>query len=331
MSLSPSLAIAILVSFILAMLPVVISFVQMSSVEKQINILASIKNSLVGRTEFYALAEKYFDAMKRTCLQSSYRVPIIFFTTVVLFLSSMTFLGASSTSYFEEYSVILGGMNSIGTVDVIYQKGTFVVCAWAFIGSYVYLLYRLISRINNNDIYPITFYYYTNRLVIACLVAGVARHTIGMFGMATNTSMLAFLGFAIGWRPDLWLATFYTKFTSKFRVVHGQIDAGNQYLPARLTLDLLQGMSNDDRERLEELDIRDCHDLANQNPFIIFARTSYPLLHVIDWMAQAQLAVVVGEKISAACRSHCIRDIFIFEKCLLVGSSNSLLRNIKYF
>jgi hypothetical protein len=81
-------------------------------------------------------------------------------------------------SLFESKSVILGGMKVIQE-NVLskpgelqrYQQGTYVVGCMAFVGSYVYMLSRLLDRTANNDLYPLSLHYYAARILIACLVA----------------------------------------------------------------------------------------------------------------------------------------------------------------
>src|SRR3954467_6556921 len=113
MTLSWSFAIAIALSIMLATLPVMISIVQTSSVEKQRKIICSLDGLPVSRTEYYRIAMYYIRNVEPATLNSSYRTPILFFSFVVLFLSSMTFMGTLEESYFRSYSVILGAMHTI--------------------------------------------------------------------------------------------------------------------------------------------------------------------------------------------------------------------------
>jgi hypothetical protein len=75
-------------------------------------------------------------------------------------------------------STLLGGLYVLKTdlTDAqikTYQSGTLVVAAIAFIGAYLALFNRLLNQINNNDIYPISFHYYSIWLITAMTLAAV--------------------------------------------------------------------------------------------------------------------------------------------------------------
>ena len=42
-----------------------------------------------------------------------------------------------------------------------YQSATLVFAGVAFVGAYLALFRRLLDQLNNNDIYPISFHYYS--------------------------------------------------------------------------------------------------------------------------------------------------------------------------
>src|SRR3954464_11072520 len=96
-----SIIVSLLISIMLAALPIVISIVQTSSVEKQKRTLCSLNALPVSRTEYYRLAMYYINNVDPASLNKSYRFPILFFSFVVLFLSAMTFFGIYATSYFS--------------------------------------------------------------------------------------------------------------------------------------------------------------------------------------------------------------------------------------
>src|SRR5260370_42087699 len=84
---------------------------------------------------------------------------------------------------FSRPSFLLAGMQLVNPTDALpaYQKGTLVVVAMAFVGAYVYILGQLLDRLNNNDLYPISFYYYSARIIIACFTAIVLRLTAAIY------------------------------------------------------------------------------------------------------------------------------------------------------
>jgi hypothetical protein len=215
--------------------------------------------------------------------------------------------------------IILGGpyILTAHTLDDIrtYQTGTVMIGTMAFIGAYVYILIELIGRINNNDIEPITYYYFSIRIILATLVAGVVRHIMIFVdpAAATTSYIMVLIGFIIGLRPDLWLSLVIAKATKRFGLLGEQVDPDTANVPSNFSLLLIEGLTEEKRTRLEELAIDNCQALADHNPFLIWARTSYQLLHVIDWIAQAQLCVLVGQDGIRKLRAIAVRDIFALE------------------
>ncbi len=107
-----------------------------------------------------------------------YTLPLITFFIVMLLSCLMLLMSSFVLDSFNHPSFLLAGMQLVNPTDALpaYQKGTFVVITMAFVGAYVYTLGRLLDRLNNNDLYPISFYYYSARIIIACLTAIVFRH-----------------------------------------------------------------------------------------------------------------------------------------------------------
>jgi hypothetical protein len=87
-----------------------------------------------------------------------------------------------------------------------YQSGTLVVSAVAFVGAYLALFNRLLNQINNNDIYPISFHYFSVWLITAMVLAAMMRHFASVF-INDNAALLA-IALAIGAAP----APFFTAF-----------------------------------------------------------------------------------------------------------------------
>src|SRR6266852_5995993 len=144
-------------------------------------------------------------SMKMDGVDSDYEAPL-FVYFFILFTGFITILiGYYLSDLFAMPTVLLGGLKSASDADyTAYQMQTFGVLAMAFLASYVYSLGRLLDRVNNNDLYPISLYYYAARIIIACVVAAVLRHTAEVFGI-TGSPMLLLMGFGIGFAPDLFV------------------------------------------------------------------------------------------------------------------------------
>jgi hypothetical protein len=127
--------------------------------------------------------------------------------------------------------------------------------------------------------------------------------------------------------PNLWLSLIIAKAGRRFGLPGEQVDPDASNVPSNFSLLLIEGLTEEKRTRLEELAIDNCQALADHNPFLIWARTSYQLLHVIDWIAQAQLCVLVGQDGIRKLRAIAVRDIFALEGAW-AGQSKGQVANI---
>jgi hypothetical protein len=285
----------------LGSLVLLISWVQNTGVAKQKEILGGVVDFPVANSSYYRLACNYFDQVKAVRLGGGYVPPILFLFSLISFCGSVAYFAPQWTHYLGTPSYILGGtfiLAAHSSPEIgVYQSGTVLMGTMAFVGAYVYILRELISRINNNDISPITYYYFCIRIITATMVAGVVRHALAFLdpGASTGGEITVVVGFVVGLQPDLWVAFAISKVSKRFGLLGEQADPAQANVPSNGSLLLIVGLSEDKRTRLEELNIDSCQALAAHNPFIIWARTSYQLLHIVDWMAQAQLAERVGD------------------------------------
>ena len=187
----------------------------------------------------------------------------------------------------------------------------------AFLGAYVWLMANLVTRLNNYDTSPITYYFMAIRILTARIVAGIARLVIegpplhALVYSAGEPVGLAVLGFAIGWNPSLWIDEIILRISDflKQRIPRQRWPQGDD-LPENKTLSMIEGMLDSKVERLMELDIDNAQRLACENSVLIWLRTSYNLETVVDWIAQAQLYRLLEADKVHTLRSIGIRDIF---------------------
>jgi hypothetical protein len=122
---------------------------------------------------------------------------------LVGFLSIL--IGYHCDQLFKIPSVLLGGLKTESDPNFsTYQRQTFAILATTFFATYIYSLGRLLDRVNNNDLYPVSLYYYTIRVAIAVVVAAVIRHSAEVFGLNSNPVLLL-VAFGIGFAPDLFI------------------------------------------------------------------------------------------------------------------------------
>ncbi len=147
---------------------------------------------------------------------------------------------------FKVPSVIPGGMRT--TTDpgfAAYQAGTFCVMAMAFVASYVYSPGRLLDRVNNNDLYPISLYYHAVRVVIACAAAAIVRHTANVFALETN-AVLLLVAFGIGFAPDLFIVAVSRRACQAMKIWGSRADPAPPTCPPGLSLLMIDDLSRVD-------------------------------------------------------------------------------------
>jgi hypothetical protein len=282
----------------------------------------------VKRTALHAAAKRYLERRllaDNVFTDKTYVIPIWFLIIVVTFCSIVSYFGAQYFGASTVPSYVLGGAKAFAdqvTPEELrhYQSGTVFIGSMAFLAAYVWTISRLITRINTDDMSPITFYFLSCRILTACLVAGIARHVVvaipgldKIFGDDDSGQVaLAALGFAIGWNPSLWIDQLLGWISDWFkRNVPTQRMPSN--MPNNLTLRMVQGMVDNEVDRMSEIGVDNAHRLANCNPIVMWLKTSCTLTQIADWVAQAQLVSRFDDdKQVAALRSLGIRDIFGF-------------------
>jgi hypothetical protein len=304
------IVLAIVLSILLSLLPAMICVVQNITKKRQQNRLASLEGFPVGRTAYFRTALTAVDAMKMGGVDSDYETPL-FVYFFILFLGFVTILvGFYVDDLFAMPTVLLGGLKSTADADyAAYQMQTFGVLAMAFLASYVYSLGRLLDRVNNNDLYPISLYYYAVRIVIACVVAAVLRHTAEAFGVV-GSPMLLLMGFGIGFAPDLFVVAITRRAFQALKIWGSRDDPAPESRPTSLPLLTIDDLSREKIDRLNELGIDSAQVLARQNPFLLLPRLPYDLGLIVDWIGQAQLYALVRDKPLMALREVLVRDTF---------------------
>jgi hypothetical protein len=300
-------AFAIVLSVILSLLPAMICVVHNTTRRRQLSRLGSLEKYPVGQSQYYQAAVISVDGLRVGTIDADYGPPLFIYFLIV-FLGFVAFLvGYKYQAFFNIPSVMLAGLKPVADQDLnVYQQGTYCVLATAFIASYIYSLGRLIDRVNNNDLYPISLYIYAAHIVIACAVAGVVRHTAHAFG-ADSTSVLLLLAFAIGFAPDLFIVAIL-RHAFQIMKVWGNRAEPTGKLPTALPLLMIDDLSRDKIDRLGELGIDSAQVLARQNPFLLLTRLPYDLALLVDWIGQAQLYVLVKDDKLDALRNIFVRD-----------------------
>jgi hypothetical protein len=301
----------------LSLMPFLICVVQTTTRSRQLAKLNIIEKHPLGETAYFRAARAAIDELRTPASRrGGYLAPITFYCMVLLMGFVLIFFGYYNNMYFGSPNPILGGMRLPSNWDwshpdpglAAYQRGTFAVVATAFIGSYVYALARLVDRVNNNDLYPVSLHYYAARTIIACFTAAVVRHTAGFLDVE-NVSALVLLGFITGLAPDLMIVWLARKGFQQIKIWHGKTEPEG-HRPTSLPLLMIDDLTKEKIERLGELGIDSAQFLACQNPFLLWIRLPYDLGILTDWIAQAQLYAFVREEKLETLREIYVNDIF---------------------
>ena len=95
-----------------------------------------------------------------------------------------------------------------------------------------------------------------------------------------------------------------------------------------VSLDVIDGIDFSTRYRLEEIGIYEVQNLATFNPILLHVESPYGIYQAIDWVAQAQLCIIVGLERFMVLRQYNIRTIFDLERVVQSRRTTHQLRRI---
>jgi len=140
-------------------------------------------------------------------------------------------------------------------------------------------------------------------------VAAVVRHTADVFGI-DSTPLLLLIAFGIGFAPDLFVLAIIRRAFQALKIWGARSEPGEANRPTSLLLLMIDDLSRDKIDRLNELGIDSAQILARQNPFLLLPRLPFDLGLIVDWIGQAHLYALVRDEAFARLRSVFIRDSF---------------------
>ncbi len=282
----------------------------------------------VQRTHMFADATQYFARRTpATQLDVLHLLPFLFLLVITLFFSILSYYGAAYSEFITDPSYVLGGTMAYGPHTkgqlAAYQSSTMFMISIAFLVAYIRVIAKLVERINTNDMRPISYYFLSVSILTSVLVAIVTRHVADALtpGQSRETPewVLALMAFVIGWNSKLWLDTIWKKATDYFRIVDLKPRTpSKENLPQDMNLMMIQGLDGDKIERMEELGVHNCQDLAERNPVVLWLRTPFTLELLVDWMGQALLCLLYEDDRIELLRQVGVRDVF----CYMAGLSD---------
>jgi len=318
--------ISLFAATLFALAPVLACFAQTISIERQNDKLDSIIDPKVKQTRYFQVAKANLSSIRPASVtQNDFAMPMILFAVIIIFCSLLSFMSIYIENDFRFKTSLLGGLyvlqeNLTNSQIATYQSGTLIVSAIAFFGAYLALFSRLLNQINTNDLYPISFHYYSLWLITAMVLAAVMRHAASIWGITESPAILV-IALAIGAVPAPFFTSFIHWAFNKLNIVGDKADPKRDDMPSNLNLLMIDGLANDKIDRLSELGISDAQILSCQNPFTLWVRTPYDLGLLVDWISQAQLYVCLREDGLRKARALEIGDIHKFVEALSDGTA----------
>jgi hypothetical protein len=312
--------VSLFVAALFALAPLLACFAHTISIDRQKEKLDGLVLLKLKETQYFRIAKGSLDSIHPASVkQPDFVVPMLFFAVIIVFCSLISFMALFTLEAFEAKSTLLGGLHVLQDLNknqiATYQSGTLVVSAVAFVGAYLALFNRLLNQINNNDIYPISFHYFSVWLITAMVLAAMMRHFASIFGINDNAALLA-IALAIGAMPAPFFTAFIHWAFGKLNISGDKDDPSRDNMPSNLNLLMIDGLANEKIDRLSELGISDAQVLSCQNPLILWVRLPYDLALIVDWIAQAQLYVCLREEGFRKARAQQIGDIHKFVSVL---------------
>jgi len=188
-----------------------------------------------------------------------------------------------------------------GAGDDAYLRQSFAAMCFAYLGWYVWTISTIFSRLVTMELVAATYYNVLVRLVVAVFVALMFNHLQGILFPSGTTYGPEAIGFGAGLFPDAALASL----NQKLRKMLLESDPLLETFP----LDLIQGVSPFRKLRLFEMGLDNCENLAAANAVELFLKSNLKLVEVVDWIGQAQLAVLVGSKNFVTMQSNGYRTV----------------------
>lgn len=251
--------------------------------------------------------EHYYHIYKRETRESHFLYAVCFTSVVTLLGLTAVMLGMELGLNEKPNLLLLGAFESTDLKAIeAYQTGTLLFFGMAFLGAYLWGLQHILHRYYTSDLVPAVYYGLGTRMIFAAIIALMVYHMLpdiaGPSGgeAGVSSSFLPALAFMIGIFPQRALQYL----TDRMNAILSPAVSAAREVP----LELIQGISVNDRLRLAEEGIESCFDLANAEFVQLLFTTPYQPLELIDWQLQARLVLYFGP-VAEEMREHGIRTI----------------------
>ncbi|MEQ8354405.1 MAG: hypothetical protein RH942_02615 [Kiloniellaceae bacterium] len=251
--------------------------------------------------------EHYYHIYKRETRENHFLYAVCFTSVVTLLGLTAILLGMELGLNKEPNLLLLGTFESRDRAAVeAYQAGPLLFFGMAFLGAYLWGLQHVLHRYHTSDLVPGVYYGLGMRMIFAAFIALMVYHMLpdlesnGSDGGTIAGSFLPALAFMIGIFPQRALQYM----TDRVNAIVSPRELKAQEIP----LELIQGISINDRMRLAEEGVESCYDLASAEFVQLLFTTPFQPLELIDWQLQARLVLYFGQSIEEL-RAHGIRTI----------------------
>ena len=210
-------------------------------------------------------------------------------------------------------AIMLLGHFFYGTSDLtlpMQMQKSIEEMGFAYLGWFIWAVSNIFSRMVSLEIVPATYYNILARLVIAVVVALLLGFLPITIFQKSITADIA--GFLAGFCPDTMLS-FITSLLRK-TLLDRDKELGS------FPLQLVQGINGFRQLRLAEMGLENCLTLAKANPIELYLQTNLTLSELVDWIGQAQLALLVGEAHYFTLQANGYRTILDIRRAALTAA-----------
>lgn len=228
--------------------------------------------------------------------------PGSYFFGALAYLSIVSLIGLTLLAFSRDLGLDIPTIELRGVTFP--QEGTWLVAGMAFLGAYLWSIQYIYRRYTQNDLLAAVYYGVSMRMVLATAVALVLYNAAGAIGGEGNGGITANLwpaaALVIGMFPQRgldWL-------TERVPMLASKNDPSVRPAP----LEMIEGVTIEDRIRLQEVGIDTCYDLATADFVPLILRTPFSARELSDWILQAKLCVCFGAAVKEL-REHSIRTV----------------------
>lgn len=220
-----------------------------------------------------------------------------------LFLSAELALGSTPNLLLSGSIVTSTECNASKTCIIAYQQGALMMYGIGFMGAYLWGLQSIFRRYSMNDLLPVAFFHFGLRMIFSSIVALLFYHAVGGFSgdyredtvdpqlfSPTSDGVKLLVAFLLGMFPQRGIKWMMSKATLLTSEIHTSV--------RDLPLEMIEGLSAYDKDRLQELGIDSCYDLATADFIPLLLKTPYGSRELIDWLLQAKLCVRFGDAVN---------------------------------